>query len=63
MTCKECEKRHIGCHSTCREYNLWRAKKDHTNEIVQRKKRVDIEFVEEKVKQCEKMRRKKNRYV
>jgi hypothetical protein len=62
MICKQCEKRHPGCHSTCPEYNTWKSEKDRLNEIVRKKRQAEAEMIDAKVKLCEKARRKKKRW-
>jgi hypothetical protein len=45
ICCKNCEKRYIGCHSTCDEYITYRAAKDEENEKIRKLKYAEFECV------------------
>lgn len=62
MSCKGCTERHVGCHSTCPEYTEWKSKRERMNEAIWKQKRAEAGLIESKVKQCEKVRRKKKRW-
>lgn len=62
VTCKNCDKRYIGCHSTCREYIDWKTDRDRKNEIARKKRQAEAEMIDAKVRACEKTRRKKKRW-
>ena len=48
MTCKGCEKRHVGCHSTCKEYISECNKRKEIREKISKQKKMeqDIKSVE-----------------
>lgn len=62
VTCKECNKRYVGCHSTCKEYTDWKADRERKNEIARMKRQAEAEIIDSIVRNCEKVRRKKNRW-
>lgn len=62
VTCKNCNKRQIGCHSTCKEYIDWKTERDRVNEIARKKRQAEAEMIDAKVRACEKTRRKKKRW-
>lgn len=39
--CKDCKDRAVGCHSTCKKYKEWEAKKDELNKT-ERYNKVDV---------------------
>ena len=59
--CKDCEIRHMGCHSSCEEYKHWKYEWDRINEISRNKRRIEFALTDSKIRQCEKMRKKKMR--
>ena len=62
VTCQGCDKRHVGCHSTCQEYIDWKSDREWKNEIARKKRQAEADIVDAIVRNCEKVRRKKNRW-
>lgn len=62
MTCKGCKNRYPGCHSICPEYIGWKADRDKKLEKARKKRQTELEFIDSKIKQCEKLRRNKKRW-
>ena len=44
--CFGCEKRTVGCHSTCEDYLEFRKQKDNENTEIQKSKRDDYRYYE-----------------
>ena len=38
MTCQNCEKRHLHCHSTCEDYKEWKRQQDERNDQIRKAK-------------------------
>lgn len=62
VNCKGCEKRHPGCHSICPEYIGWKSDRERRLEKERKKRHAELEVIDSKVKQCEKVRRNKRRW-
>lgn len=48
--CKDCEKRKVGCHSTCEEYKAFRSKRDAENAEIFKKKQKEVAIAEHNAK-------------
>ena len=40
-TCRECTKRHVGCHSTCQDYIKFRQELDEVNKKIRKERLMD----------------------
>ena len=49
-TCKDCEKRHTGCHSTCEDYKAFRKERDEELAAHRREYETADYFVRQKLK-------------
>ena len=45
--CMNCEKRCLGCHSTCEDYQAFRKERDRINDLKNAEKKKYCEYVEE----------------
>lgn len=48
--CKQCEKRHVGCHSACQAYQDWKKALALAAEVKQAKKRSDPDIGDQMVR-------------
>lgn len=62
VPCKGCEKRHIGCHSNCREYNAWKFERDRKNKIEWDKKKTELEIRDSRINLFLKVRRRMKKW-
>ena len=53
VTCQGCDKRHVGCHSTCQEYIDWKSDREWKNEIARKKRQAEADIVDAIVRNCE----------
>ena len=56
--CYKCEKRHPGCHGSCKEYTNWKSAHDNERERIQKEKIRDRELTERAVIQVRKSKKK-----
>lgn len=47
--CKDCQKRHVACHTHCDTYKKWRAELDKVNDIIQTEKVKDGYIVQQRL--------------
>lgn len=57
--CLDCERRFVGCHSTCEDYKAFRDKLDKAKEVIAQKKREEDIAVSFKIQSVQKQIRKK----
>ena len=62
MVCKGCDKRHVGCHSTCQGYKDWKSEKDRISELARKDRKAESNFIEDKVRLLKKARRYKKKW-
>lgn len=59
--CNGCTKRHVGCHSVCKEYTEWAAEREEEREAAFRRSNIDqynVDRILRGVKQRQRLRRK-----
>lgn len=45
MSCRNCEKRYPGCHSSCYEYQLEKAKEEKRKEIIAKNRNAEANYL------------------
>ena len=63
MICKDCDKRHINCHSTCEEYKAYKAECEIKQIIKQQAYMDDSYFRDKNIRAAEKSLRYKSRLL
>ena len=59
--CKDCENRHIGCHSTCESYNDYRKEKDEENAKIREKIRAETDYIDSQIIKYNKILKRERR--
>lgn len=59
MICKGCQKRHIGCHSKCEDYQKEKEKRDAVNKKVRAERLKDTVLTWQEIERIERGRKKK----
>ena len=58
--CKGCEKRYVGCHSTCEEYKEYRKEMDEQKQNKHLKREIEVYLIQQSLKKKRRKRRNKN---
>lgn len=58
--CYNCQKRHIGCHSDCKDYLAEKAARDAEISLISKQRAIDDMFISRKAKQATESSRRKN---
>lgn len=59
--CKDCEKRELYCHSSCKDYLLWSKAREAIRDTIYKKKVLEGEYIDYRKTERIKAKRKGNR--
>lgn len=59
--CKDCEKRELYCHSSCKDYLLWSKVREAIRDTIYKKKVLEGEYIDYRKTERIKAKRKENR--
>lgn len=59
--CKDCEKRELYCHSSCKDYLLWSKAREAIRDTIYKKKVLEGEYIDYRKTERIKAKRKENR--
>lgn len=59
--CKDCEKRELYCHSSCKDYLLWSKAREAIRDTIYKKKVLEGEYIDYRKTEKIKAKRKENR--
>lgn len=59
--CKDCEKRELYCHSSCKDYLLWSKAREAIRDTIYKKKVLEGEYIDYRKTEKIKAKRKGNR--
>lgn len=59
--CKDCEKRELYCHSSCKDYFLWSKAREAIRDTIYKKKVLEGEYIDYRKTERIKAKRKGNR--
>ena len=57
MSCKNCRKRHAGCHATCEEYLEEKKKRDDLKEIIRKERAKEENIIYQEVKRTDRLKK------